>query len=1474
MQTKSETRNPFLNYFEPKLSSEAENNVGDGFDLAQAKSLYQRPDKVLSQIFLLDNLYSTKTFANGTQYDSFCLHGPLGSYPFDGVLERIVEGKDDFQKALVLTTNYENAKLQARRLGHRAFTACEKTNPQASSLVDRIRTATSIEKDSEAYRDYGVDTNDEQILFYDISQTRNNLGTSISKLRKDLPDPAEFNKAKKEFIQKEVKSFIDRQNLTNTNQLYIDSAEEFKTDLGYDFLQELVKQLKISNGGGDLKIGAVANFNYSHGESSSLGDVFGKLHYLKTPAEYQRDARIPKTMITRARSLTERETTSSADIAKVTKTSAFNNALRARIQERLVKGDKRVFVRAHSNIALEALKGSFDRNNDSVTSSLSYGWIAEGKAGYVDSRGIEHEVRTPQELLSSWGNGFNTLIHSGFFDKLQEPADTVVTATKIKTPDRLEELASPLGTFRDDQKEQNHLIYYQFGKIKLEDAGQDQNPKHLLEQINRRHNSRGSIQREIKSGSYSSTGVVNAAPLSDVTEDEAAMEQDWQQFPDSVRHFWTNIFGSQRKLMSFIANYIREKDSDNKVIGDSALFSNEMQFVWKLVNLHSQLASTPSLEHDKREVFESLFRQANKSINDYVSTYPSILGIENLNEAKSRVRSIFKNLNNEINKSKDPVLSEMDSLFKNGNYSYENRITHRSSLMAEFLFTAGEIDILKDQPIDPNTGRFLDTPLSSAIQALVGIADAQGDDQAQLVQDFKAFVSRKKFDKLKLDSETRLGISLRNAEAIADEYILDEESVYLEDNKEAEFDIRKKELVDSLMDAKALDDSNTHKFYKYVCEHPKGPSRADVLRINSDLLVIDNFDEAAVIISSLDLGKPTNGSQAVSNWKRSFASLERGNSLLAWYILEKEPELYAVANREQLTERVRALSGHQVSLDEAGQADFREFIEFLYEKSPETLSKLVSSRENLRKEQVLGAVVRANPNLTGLKSKAEMEMVFRRSLKVEAEKLAKTRFNTNKISNLSSEDYQALVVELAAQIDFDKFVANHGVSVEEVQKVFCPDGLESKYNSGYEKILSEARTDGHTDVADLQMNWEVTWSDPAMVESLVKPMVLEELLRRRDKPDDIFALNAVIADNERKGYFLFSDKQLVYAEFIKPVPGSKKSFISSDKNLNVRKHFDYDMNTAELVVHDYLDIWDESLGLTSERIYDRGVAYFENERQMLVKDRETVLADLDFRREDSLLNALLRPSSGRREAILTNDEVRKAVNATSESLQKSLSSVFGRNVSRRDILEMFYEYLNSDYIKNHNLMNSMDVIDSVSQFLVILAGGGFQKDDPTKASVPEIVLSSFIDYIASTVDDDRAATTIIKSLAQDQDHYFNIIKVARDLLEATGKEGLNGSLSAFALIHEATGADLPQYKKIYIESIMKIMENRESSKDKANLLMQLSESWAKVASQIFLANVLDIKLEPRLPLSDGDKEYVLKIHNAREANYDISFEAA
>jgi hypothetical protein len=73
-------------------------------------SLSEDIDPRVKEIFTQENPYKSKTFSNGSSYRSCCFHGALGTYPFDGIFQRIIEGKDKFDKALVLTTNYQEAK--------------------------------------------------------------------------------------------------------------------------------------------------------------------------------------------------------------------------------------------------------------------------------------------------------------------------------------------------------------------------------------------------------------------------------------------------------------------------------------------------------------------------------------------------------------------------------------------------------------------------------------------------------------------------------------------------------------------------------------------------------------------------------------------------------------------------------------------------------------------------------------------------------------------------------------------------------------------------------------------------------------------------------------------------------------------------------------------------------------------------------------------------------------------------------------------------------------------------------------------------------------------------------------------------------------------------------------------------------------------------------------------------------------------
>ncbi len=1374
-------------------------------------------------------------------------------------------------------------------------------------LLDRVRTATSIEKPDSNYRDKGVDPNDKQILFYDISQLRMGIGTEVKKIKEkfftqakdrlekassqvDL-DQEQFKKDQKQYLtrlkaafelinglpiteansklrelfakdnleedlkeillksntqvrevfESRVASFLKKQNLTGTTQLYLNGAEEFKTDLGYEILQEIVKQIKKANGGGDFNLAAIANFNYSHGPDKSLEAVFSHPIYLRTPRQYQLDERInPEIKSLMVRSLPKRRTTTSQDIATVTKTTSFNNALAKRIQTRLVNGDQRIFLRAHSNESLSALKDSFMKEG----SNISYGWIEENTPYYVDDKGIKHELASPAQLLAQWGQGFKVLMHSGYFDRLEEPADTVITATKVKSPDKLEELITPLYTLRTNPSKKAHLIYYKFGKLDSNDLN-DQNPDYLLEQIALRHTKNGNNVRQLSSSSGLNFRGSSVGASSDVSEAEAYYEQQWARYSEPVKHFWLNAFGSTTKLRNLIASYVRERDQKNLIVGDTALFNDELDYVWDLLNNRTIPDSSATFEHKRREVFESLFRQMNKTslLRDYIAQYPSLLGIETQRDAQDRVTYVYKQINNEINRSKDPILTKMDKLFT-GNLTYETKQSHRSNLIGEFLYTQGQNSILEEQILSADASKFENTRLQNAILKLTGALASEANDE--LVVAFREFITQKLDAKQKLEENTRLGISRKVIRDLVENYLVENEADFIDSASSEACTDREDYLVNTAADLDAIDGDND-KFYRYLCNQTGGPDLKRVLELNPDLICVKEAQELKIVINNLKLSQNHNDKNVISNWQAKFNNMD-GEFLLASFILEKKPELVKVASRKDLIKTVELLTGAQRLASKDEQTEFRSFIDFIYKTSPKQISTAVSGKGELSADQVSLAIAKENPGLMGVVSRDQLESMLKKVLNDQIKKLSSQDHGTAKFNSLSNRDYQKLVIKLVNEADLNTIAASFGITDKDLVEQFFPEGLKNVFESNYLNIVDEANRSSR-DIAKLEKNWNSVWESRAVFNVLAKSLIIEKLFDKDFKdPDFKYGISTRVASADGKSFMIFNRNKLSYREYINAASNAENISSSGLEDLAFSWSCNSDLATGELGSCDYLPVWRANMLLGVEDAVKERLAEFKQSQAASNIAAEDLLIS---RKPDKLSLGGPNNDNNLRAESRFRTKASKVKNAFTRVLQ----------ISDDHLLELFYNFLGSEYFEKSSLSSQQTFPSLIVKFLGILSGYDSKEAQNT--------LVEFINYLAANSKYERLVAKLAKEICFLDREPFSMILTKYDELRKYSLKSIRHAELAASKIFEVVGMKVPTYPDLELLCIKEVFAQPGATEDAIDLITALHSHWESLAKQYFAVNFFDLELDPELTLGDSKGSLTITILNAREPKPEI-----
>ena len=1536
------------------------------FELALQKSLVEQQQASSYKDLTAEEIYEEKKSDRGTPYKAYCFHGALGSFPFDAIGHRITTGKDEFKKALVLTTDripatsYRQAKKLAQKLGVQTGYTCKTEHPQAADLFNRIRTASSVGKVDPQYEDLGAsreDVVDNQILFYDnssfnksrrrtINTARTNahkkaleifeqvidgerpddkkegrafdrevknfkdnlahqfsngckfpvLGTGqvLHRLFREKADLAEqitaelnsFSETWNSAIEAGVAEFIEAENLAGTDQIYLDSAQEFKTINGYKFFQELIRQLEAKLDGDELKVGAVANFDYAH-DKRTLADVFGRPRYLKEVDDLRAQRLVPQLRVIPKLS-SELKGNKVQALAARTKNPSFNNKLVEYISTEANRGQKRIVTRTHSNAATEKLVEALERKNDGKRSGhkISYAWIGVDKSdsedstytmGYVDANGITHYCKQASELLAQWGHGFNTLIHASQFDQMQEPADSLITAELIKSSEQLERIASPLFTINSGKEDENRLIFVKFG------ADGEQNPMKLLDEAKSRHRSQGRAQRVLKSSGSSSSESTGSSSSAIPIDEEVLFYELWSHTPPRLQNNWTKIFGSQQKLWGYVGQYVDSIDTSGDLATDPEARVKEREYVWNFINEIPNYTS-PRYEHDKRKIIEFIFEKAGKKISDYVGVFANFLGIETVKEAEARVYAHLDHTNYHPGKNKSQVLNDMRELceIKSGNtFAYREPF---SRLIAEFLFQDEHRELLTTQTTTETAYR--DDSIQRTLEVLSCInpdkmkAGKPNTDETKLQEAFTKFIATKAQAKRLEKANTPLGITRERAADLIGEYTIEFETDLWSNGREADLEARTNELLDDFVELRAPASVDPDTFYNFLIStsvkdpHKGTFTRANVFALNPYLLEVTNLAEAQAVVASQEPRLEAPRSTVRTNWFEKISKLETRQNLIAQYIYEKHKDLLEEDNQARLKEVETVLNGTVASTNAENQDLFRDFISFAYSHARPELAKLIPAAKSKSLELTTQMAVRDNPGLAGVKTKDDFRHIAKAIISKAFDR-EEQRLQRSAAGKSVKGNREAVVIEeLMGSLSFAEIAKQLGLSGREAIDVYFPDGMQANYEKSYQaihKYLEESNPIYQAELPKLEELWRNTWQDNEILDNLATAWLYTEVAAELGKIKDIPDINCDAARKEKSHMMLMTTNNLRFGRKL-DVPADSMSFPPGETKPEYlcswycESTLDQDSAAQnEAWFQNYNDIWQQSYkmyeGLSAEAVEKVRSAKANNSGAIPAD-----LADTVFAEHDSI--AVIDLTSDGEPSISLQSrgdlEQRYGIGnaggsaAKADKLEKMFASLRQTllselNTDLNGLFSDFKDFLESSYY-NKTLQKDLPAAIAIRDFLRVITTnlaksiGGSPKSRPeTTPEKFQPLLTAFINFLTAKRQDPTLAPRLIKRLQKQKntDYYNNfsstleLLMKQRNLLAATNRLGDESVFASTAKsITEECGGIVPYDFAEELEKVCDSVESKLGDTIAPMLVERIRQSWSSLASMGFLFNLI------------------------------------
>lgn len=758
-----------------------------------------------------ERIYSEREFTNGRSYKSALVRGELGARPADLILLRIAEDRDKFvssnKKCLVLTTSSSAAQLMKERLPRAATDlAARKYLLENSTLINSVKNNEKAAK----------------VNFFDFNKLRISIGQAAKR------DPDRTN----EIIREHVAEFVKAKELLGTEQIYITNAEEFTTEIGYKILQELATQL-IPNR--PPQIFALAQHDYSHGSNGNtktLAQVFGPATILQPLSNFVGE--VPNLVYHRAK--LPDAGTKPEDLDRIARSDEFNSRLVEQIEESITRGDKRIFVRVRDTHALDVLVNKL-KDKKISTAWFSSNGRAHGNHGaclYDAKSDAQHQLNSPRLLLAHWGNDSAVLVHCGIFDRLEEPADSVIVADRVISPDEFENVITPLRTRGKRTTQDAHLYGFSFADDKF-------SPRDAIDGYDRRMRYGG--QGNCRSINCKSAGAATGhAPSAEPAVDSGDFVGRIIDLSDrqvtAINAYWRSIINNDQLLAS-LRSYLRTKSSQSNLqVLDEP---RELRYLIELIN-NQRPVWMPQFEHNRREVCEHILRGLGLDITEQAAKYPAILGIEKLQEAQLRVFNTYKQQYAIYDRL--PSSSGLDQLASVPLNGQEARWRHRANLIGEFLFTSAPRELLTEQ--DLHDGRVDNSSLENTLTQILSVGNMP--DENRLAINFQSFVTKKTQDLVaaKGRSGIAFGIGKDRWQALVDDYIERElpdlilgDAVILEQ--------RHSSLVEALRNESpvaGMAPQDSYKFFRYLASCcPDKLKLGDLVRQRPDLVGLATQEE-------------------------------------------------------------------------------------------------------------------------------------------------------------------------------------------------------------------------------------------------------------------------------------------------------------------------------------------------------------------------------------------------------------------------------------------------------------------------------------------------------------------------------------------------------------------------------------------------------------------------------------------------------
>lgn len=627
----------------------------------------------------------------------------------------------------------------------------------------------------------------------------------------------------KEQLDQAVNQYIKDQKLQGLSRIYLYQAENLTTKLASDFYRLLERKLKEENP--KLQVFAISNSDVvhdhttspSHPNSISSTSLFGDSR--KAPRFQSLNSQlrtknkgISEITFTPLHSLGSLDK-SKKDIRRSLYDKEAITALKKSIQEQLKKGKSKILIRTASRDQVKQITKALNEEGLNVGSFDSRRGTSASKS-YAKSS--EQVYDNPYELLSKWGQGdnkaFEVLVHCQKFDGMEIAADVLYLLDITNSDHELAQMLSPLYIISEEKAVEKEVIHLS-----------DQNQQSLQQRMDKiqasslRH--RVNRQSRTESSNEGNTALTNLDTLDFLQKSKKqALSFFWQLFLKDKSIDYHNI----------AKKYLEQHEIKGIDVKD---FAENIEHGYEKNILPQEIL----LEDVYRYAFTYFGKK--RLLEDNINQYPNLLGIKSLDEAKSRVYRIYKEINRELQGS-----SKLNEFNTTRNNSGEKVWQIYSDIVAEFLFNEYPEKLTQQDffAIDKKFNTELEQVLTNLMTKKTSDFEEETPER-QILLNFQNFINAKR----EANRANDLGFDRKASLEIAENFILDQNN---EDLLEKD-----QELADCLFTQTCHSNHQLNQaFYQYIIRQK--PDLEESI-INSFLcqpeIIDDKPDQREILIANI-----------------------------------------------------------------------------------------------------------------------------------------------------------------------------------------------------------------------------------------------------------------------------------------------------------------------------------------------------------------------------------------------------------------------------------------------------------------------------------------------------------------------------------------------------------------------------------------------------------------------------------------------